>query len=280
MRLTALRILPSLLLIGIVFSSAPAQGMPAFTRFDSLFIVAATGEPRFSILRDSCRHALIESDTSTLAYLLNYRLVNQTARQSHYVRELFAAISDSGKNVAPREFLRKGLPEVPDSVKSQLLYIGSRLGDTAFASVAREYLDSNNEEVRRNAVRSLGAYPNQSHIPLLLKGIEKTSGPELHQRLWALGEQDRVSDWRRLFFALSDASLANRQAARRIIARSAPGWPDVEKLLAAHPVSVLEAMLLAAGMQGDKAAIFWMQSYAELDPLSRRFVPAAFPGQR
>ncbi len=261
-------------------SSANAQVPVALSRFDSLFIVAATGEPRFEAARDSCRQALIRENEGALAYLLKHRLTEQTARQKHYVRELFTVLSDSGGNPAPRRHLEKALPQVSDSLKAQLLYIGSRLGDTAFAAVARAYLHASDEEVRRNATRSLGAYPRAEHIPLLLAGIEKTRERELHQRLWALAQQEKVPDWQRLVFALSDSSLANRQSARQIIARSAPGWPEVEKALTGHQVAILEEMLLAAELRDERAANFWMRSYAKLDPLSRRFVPAAYPGRR
>src|SRR4051812_41813928 len=65
---------------------------PALSRMDTVFIIAATGEPRFKARRDSCEKLLLAGDSLTLDYLIARRLIGQTPRQRHYVEHLFVAM--------------------------------------------------------------------------------------------------------------------------------------------------------------------------------------------
>src|SRR4051812_13339335 len=158
---------------------------PVLTRPDSLFIAAATGEPRFQRIRDSSEKILVAGDTATLDYLIAHRLMGQTPRQRHYVETLFKDISDSGRHPSAAARLAAALPTAADSLKPQLLHIGSELGDSAFLKTARNYLQHDSVEVRRNAVRSLGSYPSPENAAWLIAGLEKTRDLERAERLWA-----------------------------------------------------------------------------------------------
>ena len=98
---------------------------PVFSRLDSLFIVAATGEPKWQGQRDSSQKALLAMDTVALKYMLDHRLKGQTPRQRHYVETFFMLASDSGRNSSPRRLLSQALTAGPDSLRAQLLYNGS-----------------------------------------------------------------------------------------------------------------------------------------------------------
>jgi hypothetical protein len=194
---------------------------PVYTRLDSLFVAAATGEPRFQLLRDSSEKALLTMDTVGLQYLLDHRLTKQTPRQRHYVEMFFMMAADSGRNSKPRMLLSRALASSPDTLRSQLLYIGSQMRDSAFRREAIPYLHSDSESVRRMAVRTLGSYPNPENLPLLWDGLEKTRGLELQQRLWALDQQGPLAEWKRLIPLLQDSLFFNRQKVRDMLSKTA-----------------------------------------------------------
>lgn len=252
---------------------------PAFTRQDSLFIVAATGEPRFKGQRDSAERELISGDTATLDYLLRSRLDGQTPRQRHYVESLFKAISDSGRNRAPVERIAAALPAAPDSVKAQLLHIGSELGDSAFLAVARRFLGADSVEVRKQAVRSLGSYPSPANVLLLLEGLDKTRDLELQQRLWALSKQAEMKDWPRLLPLLRDSNLYNRQLARQIVGKACSGnWLLLERHIPQplDQASLLEWIQLALETPGIDAKAFVRKNASRLDGYERRFIQSMY----
>lgn len=247
---------------------------PVLTRQDSLFLAAATGEPRFQALRDSSQRILIAEGDATLEYLIARRLTGQTPRQRHYVESLFKAISDSGRNPHPVARLGAALPVAPDSVKAQLLQIGSELGDSAFLKVARIYLESDSVEVRKKAVRSLGTYPSPANAAVLLAGLEKTEGLELAERLWALNRQKGIQDWQRMLPYLKDPNLYNRELARRIVAQSCRDWENVEKLAPAgmDDAELVEWILMADGAPGLSAKIWIRKQVPRLSPARMRFI--------
>lgn len=255
---------------------------PVPGRRDSLFIAAATGEPRFQPLRDSAAKVLIAEDTATLEYLLAERLRNQTPRQRHYVEYLFQAVSDSGRNHAPVTLLAEALSGAPDSIQVQLLHIGSELDDSSFLPVAKRYLEADSVEVRKTAMRSLGTYPDPGNVPLILKGMDKTRDLERQVRLWALDKQDSVGAWPKLIPLLEDGKLYNRQLARRIIARSAGDWAPLDRYVPAdpEPEDLLEWVLLALETPGQAAKAFVRKSLPDLDPETREFIESILPRTR
>lgn len=196
--------------------SQTGQDYIVFSHQDSLFIIAATGEPRFKGGRDSCEKILVR-DTSTLDYLLKKRLVRQTPRQRHYVEHLFALIADSGRSQLPGKKLGEALKTAPDSIKMQLLQIGSELKDSLFLPVARLYLNADSVWVRNAAVRSLGTYPKAVDVEFLLNRIEKTSGLERQENLWALEQHAPIKNWKRLLPILQDENYHTRQFVKRIL---------------------------------------------------------------
>jgi len=250
-----------------VFAFAP----PAFTGRDSLFIAAATGEPRFQALRDTAEKRLVAGGGATLDYLLAARLVGQTPRQRHYVERLFTLVSDSGKRPEAAARLDRALPAAPDSVKAQLLRIGSALGDPAFLPVARKYLRADSVEVRKMAIRSLGSYPDRSDLPLLLEAAARTKGLERQMLLWALSKHPPLADWPRLLPVLKDEQFYNRQWARRLLAKAAKGdWKTLERHrpLVLTPAERREWVLLARETRGSDA--FLRREMPRLTPESRR----------
>lgn len=255
-------------------SPLPGFAPPAFTRRDSLFLAAATGEPRFQSLRDSARRILIGEDTATLDYLLARRLSDQTPRQRHYVEILFKAISDSGRRPAAAARLGAALETAPDSLKPQLLYIGSELGDSAFLKYARRYLSHDSEEVRKNAVRSLGAYPSPENAASLARDLGKTRDLELAERLWALGRQKDFRDWPGILPFLSDSNLYIRELARRIVANSCGDWANVEKLAPADMPDdlLLEWILMADASPGIAAKIWVRKQVPRLSPARMKYI--------
>ena len=64
---------------------------PALSGYDSLFIIASTGEPRFKAPRDSCEKLLTAGGAATAEYLLAHRLDHQTPRPSDCARDLVDA---------------------------------------------------------------------------------------------------------------------------------------------------------------------------------------------
>lgn len=252
---------------------------PALTRLDSLFIVAATGEPRFKSKRDSAERELIAGDTATLDYLIRRRLGGQTPRQRHYVESLFKSISDSGRNRAPVHHIANALAGVADSTKAQLLHIGSELGDSAFLPQARRYLGADSVDVRKQAVRSLGTYPSPSNVFLLLEGLDKTKDLELQQRLWALSKQAELKDWPRLLPLLQDSNLYNRQLVRQIVGKACAGnWLLVERFIP-QPLdqkALLEWIQLALETSGIDAKSFVRRNAPRLEPYERRFIQSMY----
>ncbi len=208
--------------VGLTFATSDTAFWkpPVYSRLDSLFIVAATGEPRFQAQRDSSQKALLALDTVALRYLLDHRLTGQTPRQRHYVETLFMLAGDSGRNAHPRLFLSRALQSSPDTIRAQLLYIGSQMNDTAFRRAAIPYLHSDSTAVRRMATRCLGSYPNPENVPLLWDGLEKTRGLELQERLWALDAQGPLTGWQRLTPLLRDSLFFNRQKVRDMLLKS------------------------------------------------------------
>lgn len=253
---------------GPVFTYAP----PALSGTDTLFIVAATGEPRFKGVRDSSENLLRLGGGATLDYLVANRLTGQTPRQRHYVERLFTVISDSGRRREPVERLQAALGNAPDSVKVQLLRIGSALEDTAFLPVARAWLKADNADVRKMAVRSLGVHPDAADRPFLMEGLDKLDAPERQMRLWALAQHPPLKDWRRLLPFLKDEKQYNRQLVRQIVVKasgSIPGKPDAEERL--------EWALLALEMPGPASKAYLTRMLPQLDANQRRFFQSTRP---
>jgi hypothetical protein len=221
--------------------------LPALTRMDTLFLTAATGEPRFQAVRDSAQAALLAGDSLTLAWLVErtmrpgHRL---TPRQNHYIERLFTLIADSGRHAASRRALARAVATAPhDTARARWLYIGSRLGDTAFRTVARPWLRDSSAAVRRMAVRVLGAYPHPDHLPLLWDGLEHVQGLERHMRLWALAEHASLTSTpaararvlARLAPLLDDPHMYNRRLIRDLMLRAADGsWAPLRRAMPAH----------------------------------------------
>jgi len=250
-------------LLGLVLMSGACADSgfsqaPVFLRQDSLFIIAATGEPRFQMQRDSCEK-ILQNDTGTLEYLIRNRLKGQTPRQRHYVERLFALVSDSGRNPKPRLRLAEHLLTVPDSTRGQILYIGSRMGDSAFRREALPYLRSESEEVRRMAMRCLGAYPHPNNLALIWDGFEKCRGLELQQRLWALEQQGPLVlslAKLRLPPLFRDALFCNRQKARDLLLKAADSsWSRLRSAAprnSADTLALREWRLMARDARGGK----------------------------
>lgn len=228
---------------------------PVYTRLDSLFIVAATGEPQFEKQRDSSQKVLLDLDTVALNYLLEHRLVGQTPRQRNYVETFFMLASDSGRNARPRVLLSRALTVSPDTLRAQLLYIGSQMNDTAFRRDAIPYLNSDSSGVRRMATRCLGAYPNPENIPLLWDHLERTRGLELQERLWSLDAQGPLTGWQRLVPLLRDSLFFNRQKVRDMLLKSTDSsWAGLSMALPSQMDSAerLEWCFLALDAKGGK----------------------------
>ena len=251
---------------------------PALSRLDSLFIIAASGEPRHQPQRDSCHNLLVAGRTATLDYLLARRLTDQTPRQRHYVETLFKAVSDSGRHPEPAQKLAAVLPASPDSVKVQLLRIGSELGDSTFLSTARSYVRADSVEVRKMAVRSLGTYPRAADLPFLMGGLDGLQGLERQNRLWALSQHPPLRDWPQLLPLLRDETLYNRQLVRQILAKAVGGdWAGLARRRpkSPGPRERLEWVLLAMDIPGPGAKAFLDAEIPRLPPETGRFMRAA-----
>jgi hypothetical protein len=226
-----------------------------FSRLDSLFIAAATGEPRFQALRDSSEKALL-ADTGLLDYLVKNRLTRQMPRQQQYVERLFTLRSDSGRNAGPRDALARVLVSpVSDTMRALVLYVGSRIGDTAFRSAALPWLSSSFEPSRRMAVRSLGAYPRPENLRLLWDDLRETSGLERHQCLWALEAQGPLRDWKALVPLLEDFHVFNRRKVRDMLLKATDSsWAVLRSGMPAAPADAArrEWRLLAGDAKGGK----------------------------
>ncbi|MDB5106668.1 MAG: hypothetical protein JWP91_4357 [Fibrobacteres bacterium] len=252
---------------------------PVLTHQDSLFIVASTGEPRFKAKRDSAEAGLIAGDTATLDYLVANRMGGQTARQRHYVENLFKAISDSGRNHAPVTRIATALSGAADTIKVQLLHIGSELGDSTFLPIARQYLRADSLEVRKTAVRCLGSYPSPANVFLLFDGLDKTKDLERQQRLWALSRQPDLKDWPRLLPLMMDSNLYNRQLVRQIVGKACGGnWPMVERYIpqTLDPRARLEWIQLALETSGIDAKAYVRKNAPLLDNYERRFIQSMY----
>ncbi|HLP42468.1 MAG TPA: HEAT repeat domain-containing protein, partial [Fibrobacteria bacterium] len=217
-------------------------------------------------------------------YLLARRLTGQTPRQRHYVERLFVLVSDSGRNRVAAGRLDSALRTAPDSLKVQLLRIGSALGDSAFLPAARRYLRADSAEVRRMALRGLGAYPARADLPFLLEHAVATSGPERQMTLWALAQHPPLREWKTVLPLLRDPRQYNRQLARRILAKAWGG--DFAKGLAFAPslddatadtLPRLEWALLAAEMPGPTAQAWLRRALPVLDPAGRVFFRGSRP---
>jgi len=274
-------------LISVVAPCAVAQPI-TFTRMDSLFITAATGEPRFQAARDSAEAALRARDTATLAWLVT-RVARAdrprqslTPRQNHYVERLFTVIADSGRNPLSTRVLARAIDEAAhDTLRARWLYIGSRLGDTAFRSVARPWLHDPSEGVRRMAVRSLGAYPHVKHPSLLWAGLDTVRGLERHMRLWALAEQpvlkslpvsQRGAVLKRLAPLLADEHLYNRQKVRDMMLKASDSsWTTLKPfmLMVLDPRVRREWWLLAR--EAKDGGTFLKSERAKMTVEDRRF---------
>jgi HEAT repeat protein len=242
---------------------------------DSLFITAATGEPRLKAPRDSAEQALLAAGPATLDYLVASRLTGQTPRQRHYVERLFTVLSDSGRRSEPVQRLDAALRAAPDSVKVQLLRIGSALGDTAFLPVARRFLRADSPDVRKLAARSLGTYPKAADLPFLLDGLQDVGAAERQQRLWALSMHPSLGKWATLLPLLADESLHNRQLVRQIALKAAKG--DWSRLARHRPSSPgprlqLEWALMASQSRGNAAKSYLERVLPALDPAARQFL--------
>jgi hypothetical protein len=237
------------------FASSSAWTPPVFTRLDSLFVTAATGQPRFQAVRAAAEKALL-ADSATLPYLLRARLRGQTPRQQHYVERLFTVSSDSGRNPRPRALLAAALAAAPsDTIRIQLLSIGSWLGDSSFRAAALPWLKSPSEPVRRMAVRNLGTYPAPSNVPLLLDGLYSVRGLELQQRLWSLGAQKSVPNLK-LTALLEDPYFFNRRKARDLLLKASDSsWARLDsiRMRQTQRVSRKEWWLLAQDARDGRA---------------------------
>jgi hypothetical protein len=204
-----------------------------FTRMDTLFITAATGEPRFKPARDSAEAALRAGGEATLLWLTDTASRSGrslTPRQTHYIERLFTVMADSGRHAASRRVLAHAIATAPhDTARARWLYVGSRISDTAFRRVARPWLHDSSESVRRMAARVLGAYPHPDHVPLLWAGLDGVHGLERHMRLWALTEQPSIKALphaqrgqvlKRLAPLLADEQIYNRQKVRDMMLKA------------------------------------------------------------
>lgn len=256
---------------------------------DTLFLTAATGEPRFQAQRDSCEKALLGRGAATVEYLLAERLSDQTPRQRRYVETLFGLLSDSGRVRFPGEAIAGAMAAVPDQVRPQLLYIASTMGDTSLGKLGLEWLTHDSLAVRCMAARLLGAYPKPAYAELLLRGLGSAPEVERHQRLWSLsavyGSKDGAAPTEggkscgRLQPYLVDSSLAVRHMAIRALANCAGGdferigFPDPEKEKGNSPrgISWLTWMELARVIAKPEALAWSQKAASRLAPESRSF---------
>ncbi len=212
----------------------------AFSRHDSLFFAATTGEPRFAALRDSCRRHLLAEGLAVVPYLLTLSKGELTPRQRHGVQGLLTDLSDSGRVPEVTVMLGRALSKTPDSAKSRILYYGSKLGDSAFRQVAWPYLGHDSLDVRLMAIRNLGVYSRHSQSPgLLLAGMDKADGEERQLRLWALSQQEAPFPAQVVLPWLGDSLMTVRQAAADALLRSLEGK--------FHPLSKAADTALASG---------------------------------
>jgi hypothetical protein len=240
-----------------------------FTRMDTLFITAATGEPRFQPARDTAEVELRAGDTAMLLWLTDTLARSGrtlTPRQNHYVERLFTVVSDSGRNAGALRVLAHAARHAPhDTARARWLYIGSRIGDTAFRDVARPWLRDTSESVRRMAVRVLGAYPHPTVVPLLWADLENVYGLERHTRLWALTEQPAIKSLpaaqrgavlKRLAPLLADEHIYNRQKVRDMMLKASDSsWISLRSFMPQSPDAPLrrEWWLLAYDAHGGHA---------------------------
>lgn len=276
-------------------ASTTPEKVLVFSTFDSLFLTAAAGEPRLKTARDSCEKILVARGRETAAYLLAERLTNQTPRQRHYVEKLFGLLSDSGRRVEPGAALRAALldvPQVPDSVKPQLLYVASTMADSSLADLGLLFITHTSSEfssdIRRMAARVLGAYPRSAHVEPLLNGLSHAPESERHQRLWALAALAPYPGCDGLKMHLGDSSLAVRQMAVQALHRCADGnftklnltlpEPRANPILPTRPY--LAWLELAQAFESPEAKIYAQRLLERLPPATRLYYPAAKPEVR
>jgi hypothetical protein len=253
----------SSILLCFTLGSAFAWTPPVLTRLDTLFITAATGEPKFQVARAAAEKALL-ADTATLPYLLAKRMRGQTPRQQHYVERLFTLSSDSGRNPRPRALLATALtaPHTSDTIRIQLLYIGSSLGDSSFRSAALPWLKSPSEPVRRMATRNLGVYPRPQNLPLLWDGLFTVHKLELQQRLWSLEAQGPVRDMK-IIPLMDDPHFFNRRKVRDMLLKATDSsWVRLDSIRMKHPgeASRKEWWLLAQDARANSGGIEFLEA--------------------
>jgi hypothetical protein len=156
------------------------------------------------------------------------------------MERLFVVMADSGRNAGPRRILAAAIAAAPsDSARAQWLYIGSRMGDSAFRAAALPWLGSASEVVRRMAVRVLGASPRPENLPLLWAGLDTLRGLELHQRLWALEANVKhmvPGDWTRLAPRLADSHYFNRRKVRDMMLKATDSsWAELSRAMPKRP---------------------------------------------
>ncbi len=212
------------------------DSLPSFTPLDSLFLTAATGEPRLQVARDSCEKKLIRLDTVTVNYLLTHRLFDQTPRQRRYVERLFGLLADSGRHAQPALALTRALDGVSDSAKAQLLYVASTMADSSLQPLGLRYISHEKPEIRRMAARVLGMVPRAGASLPLWQGLADAPETERHQRLWALAAIAPYPGCDSLRAFLGDSSLAVRQMAIHALGRCAAG--DIAKLRLPDPETI------------------------------------------
>lgn len=223
-----------------VAANAPSEletdTLPAFTALDTLFLTAATGEPRLQAMRDSCERKLLALDAVTVSYLLARRLSDQTPRQRRYVERLFGLLADSGRHAGPGRALGLAVETANDSVKAQLLYVASTMADSSLQPLGLRYIGHAKPEIRRMAARVLGMVPRAEASLPLWQGLAGASETERHQRLWALAAIAPYPGCDSLRAFLGDSSLAVRQMAIHALGRCAAG--DIAKLRLPDPQTI------------------------------------------
>lgn len=252
----------------LLLACATSFAAPVLTRLDTLFLVAATGEPRFAAERARAESTLVALDTVTLAWLVRTGAEDRTPRQRHYSDRLFMLVADSGRNAGARNVLARAVAEAPDdTARAMWLHAVTRIGDSAARGIARPWLDSGSTGVRRMAAYVLGEYPHPDHVAALRAGLAGSSGAERHMRLWALSRQPpardplRLRDW---VAHLGDSAAVNRGLARDRMLRDADStWKTLRKHLPRDPSPALrrEWWLLAAATR-DEAGRAWLRREA------------------
>lgn len=258
--------------------AAPDPSHEGFTRMDTLFLTAATGEPRFAADRARAESALVALDTVALRWLVRTAGRERTPRQRHYADRLFRLVADSGRNDGARRVLGEAIASAPDdTLRATWLHAVSRLEDPAARVLALPWLDSGASAVRRMAARTLGEYPHLDHVEPLRAGLAAAADGARHMRLWALTRQPPARDPGRIpFYAalLGDSVAVIRGLARDRMLRDADStWARLRKHMPRDPAPALrrEWWLLASATK-DKAGSAWLhREAARMSEEDRRF---------